>query len=230
MKTLGIFAKQPVPGRVKTRLAADWGHDKAAALYECFVLDLIHRLGTAGDRRVIGYSPDSQEARLWFQTTSSAGPSTDTWALWAQPETDLGGRMAGFFDQWTESPEHRTVLIGSDSPTLPQAYLDQAWHLLEHCDCVLGPATDGGYYLVGLRGTVPDFAAPFRDIEWSTAQVLTQTVSALKDHDLSLGLLPPWYDVDSAAAVSTLAGHLRASVYANEPCVLTATATFLDIG
>lgn len=228
MKTLGIFAKQPIPGRVKTRLAADWGNERAAALYECFVRDLIGRFATAGDRRVIGFAPDSEEARRWFEAASNSSAGSGSWNLWPQPNSDLGDRMAACFRTWTESSDHRTILIGSDSPTLPIEYLEQAWQLLEDNDCVLGPASDGGYYLIGLRGSVPDFAAPFRNVEWSTAAVLSQTVNLLKQHDLSLGLLPPWYDVDSTDAVETLRGHLAAFQHAGQTMELPATSHFFS--
>ena len=227
MRTLGIFAKQPVPGQVKTRLAADWGNERAAALYECFVRDLLSRFTRDGNRRVIGFAPDSDEARRWFDAASQSPTDAEAWTLWPQPETDLGGRMASFFETWTESADHRTILIGSDSPSLPAEYLEQAWLLLETNDCVLGPATDGGYYLIGLRGTVADFGAPFRNVECSTAGVLAQTVKLLKQHNLSLGVLPPWYDVDSAEDVVTLAGHLAALEQSGTTNVLASTRQFL---
>jgi len=230
MRTLGIFAKQPVPGRVKTRLAADWGNERAAGLYECFVRDLLGKFSTAGDRRVIGFAPNVNEARQWFDAASEqAAAAAESWTLWPQPELDLGGRMASYFETWTESAEHRTILIGSDSPSLPAEYLEQAWQLLETDDCVIGPATDGGYYLIGLRATVADFGAPFRNVEWSTANVLAQSVERLKQHDLSLGLLPPWYDVDSVESVVTLSGHLVASEHSRNPDCLPATRQFLSI-
>jgi rSAM/selenodomain-associated transferase 1 len=228
MRTLGIFAKQPVPGRVKTRLAADWGNERAAALYECFVRDLLSKFATAGDRRVIGFAPNVDEARQWFDAASGQAV-VESWTLWPQPELDLGSRMASYFETWTESSADRTILIGSDSPSLPAEYLEQAWQLLETSDCVLGPATDGGYYLIGLRGTVADFDAPFRNVEWSTAGVLAQTVGQLKQHGLSLGLLPPWYDVDSAESVVTLTGHLAAIEHSGNPGCLPATRQFLNI-
>lgn len=234
MRTLGMFVKHPVPGRVKTRLAADWGDNRAAALYECFVRDLLGKFAEAGNRRILGFAPDNDEARHWFETTSelSVGKSVrdQGWRLWPQPNSDLGDRMARYFETWTESPQHRTILIGSDSPTLPAEYLEQAWQLLEGNDCVLGPATDGGYYLIGLRGTVSNLAAPFHNVAWSTAGVLSQTVRQLQNHNLSLALLPPWYDVDSVDAVSTLSGHLAAFQHANGREELPATSDVLRSG
>ena len=227
MRTLGIFARQPVPGRVKTRLAADWGNERAVALYECFVRDLLGKFETTGDRRVIGFAPNGEEARQWFDAASQPLADGEVWKLWPQPELDLGGRMASYFETWTESAEHRTILIGSDSPSLPVEYLEEAWKLLETNDCVIGPATDGGYYLIGLRGTVADFGAPFRNVEWSTAGVLAQTVELLKRHELSLGLLLPWYDVDSSEAVLALTGHLAAYEQSGTDSLLPATRQFL---
>jgi hypothetical protein len=228
MRTLGIFAKQPVPGCVKTRLAADWGNKRAAELYECFVRDLLDKFAAVGDRRIIGFAPNTDEAQQWFDAASRSSTDHEAWSLWPQPELDFGGRMAAYFEAWNESTYHRTILIGSDSPSLPVDYLEQAWQLLEINDCVIGPATDGGYYLIGLRGSVADFGAPFREIEWSTAGVLAQTIQMLKQHDLSLGLLPPWYDVDSAEAVVALTGHLAALEHSGDDCSLMATKPFLD--
>ena len=228
MRTLGIFAKQPVPGRVKTRLAADWGNDRAAELYECFVRDLLEKFAAIGDRRVIGFAPSTEEAQQWFDAVSKeSAASGGGWSHWPQPESDLGGRIAAFFEAWTDSPEHRTILIGSDSPSLPVDYLDQAWQLLEENDCVIGPATDGGYYLIGFQGAVPNFNTAFCGIDWSTAGVFSQTVRQLKQHNVSLGLLPPWYDVDSAEAVVALTGHLAALEHSGNTCSLPATQRFL---
>ena len=114
MQTLVLFAKQPIPGQVKTRLAATWGDDQAAGLYECFLLDQFERFACEGDRRVIGYSPATADAHLWFEEAA------EQWQLWPQPETDLGGRMAACFEQCCTGSNDRLVLIGSDSPNLPR--------------------------------------------------------------------------------------------------------------
>ena len=91
----------------------------------------------------------------------------------------------------------RTVIIGSDSPSLPPAYIDQALELLKEHEVVLGPSTDGGYYLVGQSS--PN-GAIFVDIDWSTGRVLEQTLDKVGTR--SLGLLPPWYDVDTSKRFS----------------------------
>lgn len=98
-------------------------------------------------------------------------------------------------------------MIGSDSPTIPSSLIQHAFDLLQEKDVVLGPAVDGGYYLVGQRVPVPEM---FADIVWSEADVLQQTVQRLKASEHSLGLLTPWYDIDSLADLRFLHGHLDA--------------------
>lgn len=228
MKTLGVFAKYPEPGKVKTRLAADWGHKQAAALYECFVRDLINRFAAVGDRRVIGLAPNTSEARTWFQHATDGSKAGSGWQLWPQPEVDLGRRMASFFKEWASEPDDRTILIGSDSPTLPGGFLTMAWELLRTNDCVLSPATDGGYVLIGFRGCFQSFSTVFDDVEWSTTEVLSQTTDRLQSAGASIGLTPPWYDVDSKEGVASLRGHLKALRLASSKRPVDETERFLE--
>lgn len=136
MTTLGMFVKAPEPGRVKTRLAAVIGDANAAELYRAFLTDLIERFRQTGDRRVLAYSPADDMTREFFRQL--AGGDYD---LWPQPDADLGTRMQTFFETFGPEP---VVLIGSDSPTLPDESPAAAFELLERTDVVLGPATDGG--------------------------------------------------------------------------------------
>ncbi len=204
MRKLVLFARQPIPGQVKTRLAATWGAERAAALYECFLLDQFERFTSEADCRVIGYSPATSEAHHWF--TEAAGH----WQLWPQPETDLGGRMAACFEHWCAAPDDRLLLIGSDSPNLPSRSFDLAFSLLETSDVVLGPSADGGYWLVGARGSAPQARDIFTQVNWSTPEVFHQTVERITSLRLSLSLLPLWFDVDTEDEVSTLRGLLAA--------------------
>ncbi len=217
MQTLVLFAKQPIPGQVKTRLAATWGADQAAGLYECFLRDQFERFACEGDRRVVGYSPATSDAHLWFEEAA------EQWQLWPQPETDLGGRMAACFDQWCAGSNDRLVLIGSDSPNLPSGSFDQAFALLEGHDVVLGPSADGASWLVGLRGSAPQARAIFDNVDWSTAEVFQQTVERIRSLNLKLSLLPLWFDVDTEAEVATLRGLLAA----DEEMPLPRTREFL---
>lgn len=212
MRTLALFAKQPIAGKVKTRLAATWGADRAAGLYECFLRDQFDRFGSEGDRRIVAYAPDTPPAHDWFAESAA------DWQVWPQPETDLGGRMSACFEQWCSDPSDRLVLIGSDSPNLPAGSFGQAFTLLESHDVVLGPSSDGGYWLVGLRGSAPQARAIFKNVDWSTAEVFQQTVELIRSLKLTLGLLPLWFDVDTEAEVTTLRGLLTADTDMPLPC------------
>ena len=202
---LGIFAKKPEPGRVKTRLAVDLGDDLAARIHEAMLLDWLDlwtsdRFLAPGGRRVVVFDPP--DAGPWFDARVPA-----SFALQAQAPGDLGTRMKAFFEGEFEDGAERVVLVGSDSPSLDPSIVISAFLCLEGRDLVLGPATDGGYYLVGCRAAVPPI---FEGIDWSTPEVLSRTIDALRDTGLSLAILPPWYDVDDLDDWRTLAGHLRA--------------------
>jgi uncharacterized protein len=217
---LGIFAKQPAPGEVKTRLAAVRGDAWAAELYSAFVADIVERFRATADRRFVSYWPDCPEAAAWFVRVVQGH-----FDLCPQPDAPLGERLEAFFRMAFASGARRVVVIGSDSPTLPRDYVERAFELLDGdhrraespvhgsprtdvaapVECVLGPAADGGYYLMGLRERL---LPVFRGIEWSTPRVLSQTVARLSASGASLALLPPWYDVDSPEDIELLRGHL----------------------
>ena len=206
MSVLAMFVKQPVAGQVKTRLAAAVGAEPAARLYAAFIADLSERFRRTADRRVLCYGPDSADARAYFGEIAG-----DEYGLWAQPDGPLGVRLGKFFEEEFRGGAGGVVVIGSDSPTLPESSVERAFELLEERDCVLGPAIDGGYYLVGLRGGLIPI---FEGVEWSTAEVFAQTVGKVRGCGASLGLLEPWYDVDTLEDLRFLRGHvegLRAS-------------------
>jgi hypothetical protein len=202
---LGLFAKRPEPGTVKTRIAVEHGDAFAAALAEAMLFDMLHIWGSErvlapGGRRVVVFDPI--DAGPWFDARTP-----EVFALQPQVEGDLGTRMRSFSEGEFEEGASKVVLIGVDSPTLDPTFVISAFLLLEQKDVVLGPASDGGYYLIGVR---PPLAPIFDEIEWSTPAVLMQTVARLEARDRSLALLPPWYDVDTAESVRMLAGHIRA--------------------
>lgn len=216
MRVLGLFAKEPRAGQVKTRLAEQIGVDLAKEFYTASLLDLTDRFGLTGDRRILGYSPDSAEARQTF-TSISAGRYT----LWPQPTTSLGDRIEAFFDmamRGCTSCWMHVVLIGTDSPNLPSEFVATAFHMLEDRDVVLGPATDGGYYLIGLRVHA---AGWLHKVRWSTSTTLADTVAAVEQQGWSLGLLSPWYDIDVPSDLVTLAGHLAAERVAHPQSPMT---------
>jgi rSAM/selenodomain-associated transferase 1 len=194
-----LFVKEPRPGQVKTRLQTHLSAAEAAQLYRAFVLDSVETLArSAAQRKVIAFAPIGAEEVI----RELVGADFD---LIAQPEMDLGGRMDGLMRWSFEEGAERTVIIGSDTPSLPVAYIDEAIEMLQERDVVLGPSTDGGYYLVGQK---EGNSAIFTGIEWSTGAVLQQTLERLDKQ--SLGLLSPWYDVDTAPEAGFLKMHLEA--------------------
>lgn len=207
MRTLGIFLKRPVSGQVKTRLGREIGLELAAELYAAFQADLLDRLQNFKANLVLAYAPADDASLEHFAPWLRSGADFQD-QLWPQPAGSLGARMAAFFESFV-TPGNAAVLIGSDSPNLPNALLESAFAELESesCDVVLSPACDGGYVLVGQREFVPEM---FQAVNWSSADVLLQTVRRLQAHKRSLSLLPPWYDIDTAADLKVLHGHLTA--------------------
>jgi hypothetical protein len=208
-RVLAIFAKQPLPGQVKTRLAKQIGEVAAARLYAKFVETILAVTESVADQRIIAYSPDTESARRWFEASVSTAGDT----LWVQPAGDLGARLTACAEFALSEPEHSLVIIGTDSPTLSTETIAEAFRRLEHNDVVLGPARDGGYYLIGLRSACPRL---FAGIDWGTDRVLVQTISRVEEQRLSLHLLPLFYDVDTLEDLKHLESELQASVMNND--------------
>lgn len=218
MKTLGLFGKHPRPGYVKTRLAKDLGDAVASRLYMAFMDDLVFRFRATGEHRIFGYWP--AEEGVYFERYAKLG-----FDLWPQPDGELGPKIIAFFQDSLKNAGDRAVLIGTDSPTLPTEYVDQAFQMLDLVDCVIGPAADGGYYLIGLRRLMPSL---FDNILWSGPNVLSQTVQRASHAGLSLNLLAPWYDVDDLNDLQMMAGHVRAMTCAGQTHPCPATSSVLE--
>jgi rSAM/selenodomain-associated transferase 1 len=198
-RTLGLFAKDPRPRQVKTRLAAASSPAWAAAAAAAFLHDTIERLSAVNARRVLAFAPLDAEPAF-------AALARGRFALVPQEGADLGQRMAAFFGEQFDRGASPVVLVGTDSPTLPLAFVEQAFAALERADVVLGPATDGGYYLVGCARRLPGI---FDGISWGTSLVLEETVARLPA-GTRLGMLLPWYDVDTIEDWQLLRGHVAA--------------------
>lgn len=217
MNQLGIFAKYWQPGAVKTRLAATMGDEPASRLYRSFVHALVDRFRGQADRRMLAYTPAIRHPEF-------ARLAAPDWLVEEQGDGDLGQRMERYFAHGLEHAD-RCILIGSDSPNLPARFLDEAFAALRSNAVVLGPTEDGGYYLIGLRAKEPSI---FREINWSTDQVWSQTVSRLQDADVSFATLPVWYDVDVFDDLQRLYLDLKTSAdnsaAMNELCTSVAAA------
>jgi len=188
--TVLIFLKAPVAGAVKTRLAAEVGEARALRIYRGLAERQLAAI-PAGWPVEVHFTPAGAEAtmRAWLGEASGR-----TWH--PQPDTDLGNRLAtavaGAFGRGAGA----VVLIGGDCPGLGTSELRAAAAALRTCDAVMGPATDGGYYLLGLRAACP---AWFADIAWSTPMVAAQTRAVADRLGLTLRELPKLRDVDTAA-------------------------------
>jgi rSAM/selenodomain-associated transferase 1 len=192
MDVLGIFAKYWQPGAVMTRLAAALGDQAAASLYRQFLATLIERLADAADKRLVVFAPADRRAE--FQSLIASLGGLDRWHLCAQGPGELGDRLKHFFVEAFAGGADRVVVVGSDSPSLPAAQIDRAYGLLGRVPLVLGPTTDGGYYLIGARGGVPPV---FDEVPWSTSDVYRATLARAQQAGWACAEIAPWYDVDT---------------------------------
>lgn len=193
---VGIMAKAPRAGGVKTRLCPPLRPEKAAALYRCFLLDKIEQVrALAGAIPIIAYSPADE--RPAFEAMAP------DFALVPQRGDDLGDRLLHAFDDVLAGGHAGALMTDADSPTLPVTFLEQAVRLLEtpEVDLVLGPTEDGGYYLIGLRAPRAEL---LRDMPWSTPAVFAETLRRAGPLGLRVSCLPTWFDVDTAADLARL--------------------------
>mgnify|MGYP002641613751 CR=1 FL=1 len=196
-----LFVKKPQAGKVKTRLQSHCSAEQAAQLYRAFLLDSAETLAAStADKKIIAYAPADAENAL-RELLSPCG----NFEYIAQPSGDLGKRLRELVQRVFADGADKVVVLGSDSPSMPVEYIDRALALLEQVDVVLGPSTDGGYYLLGQRRGENRL---FCGIQWSTGVVLEETLDRLDGQ--SLALLPPWYDVDTPQEAAFLRTHLSA--------------------
>ena len=188
-----------VPGReaVKTRLHAALGPEAATLLYRCLVLDMLDVAGRVpGVLPVAAFSPPAAEAAM-------AGLVPGGMRCVAQRGDDLGARMANLIADLLAAGHPGVLVTGSDLPTVPIEHLAEAARVLsgDGADVVLGPAEDGGYYVIGLRRPAPEL---FADVAWGTAAVLEVTLARARALGLRAHLLPEWHDVDTVDDVARL--------------------------
>lgn len=198
---LVIFAKAPIPGQVKTRLCPPLTPDEAATLHGSFVLDTLERTKLAVTKlklplaRYLACAPSATHVFFKIMEERHGVNVID------QVGNDLGARMDQAFAALFKRGYSHVLIIGTDVPTLPLDYFKQALTLLDSHDLVLGPALDGGYYLIGLKRMAPEL---FATIPWSTDQVLTRTQEKAATFGLKMALLEPWRDVDTVADLQAL--------------------------
>jgi len=188
VERLIVFTRYPEPGKAKTRLIPALGAEAAAALHRQMTELTLTQVTLLQHRALT--------VEVWF--TGGDRALMQTWLgenllCQPQPEGALGDRMAQAFQAAFDDGVAAAIIIGTDCPELTSALLAEAFQALQQTDLVLGPATDGGYYLIGLRQMVPDL---FQSIAWSTDQVFQQTVAIASRLNLSLTSLPTLTDID----------------------------------
>ena len=180
-----VFGREPAPGRVKTRLAAGIGGRAAARVYAVTLEQTLAVAVGSGARVVL----------------SLAGPPSGAWVrgldvlIELQDIGDLGDRMADAFSRRFAEGEERVMIVGSDCPYLATEHLRGAAVGLDDSDVVLGPASDGGYWLVAQRAPGVDL---FSSIPWSSHNTLQRTQQRLDDIGASWSLLEELADIDTA--------------------------------
>lgn len=198
---LVIMAKQPVVGQTKTRLVPFLTPGEAARLYEALLLDTIAlgaQLASQADLAIAVTPPEG--------CTAIAGIAPPSAMVFPVAGAEIGACLQQALGHLLEQGYHMTLAIASDGPSLPAAILRQAFTMLKDADLVLGPGEDGGYYLVGMKRP---WWKIFEHIDWSTDQVLRQTLERAADLGLHVSLLPPWYDVDTPDDLLRLQADLR---------------------
>jgi rSAM/selenodomain-associated transferase 1 len=199
-RALFIMARRPAAGATKTRLCPPLSPAEAAALYACFLADVIDRVRAAG--QVAGLVPGI--AFTPPDATAHFAALAPGFELTPQIGATLGERLDGVLSGALARGYAQVAAVNSDSPSLPAAYLAQAFAALDNpaVDVALGPCDDGGYYLIGWKRPHP---ALVRDVAMSAADTLAQTLAVAKREGLRVALLPPWYDVDAPADLARLA-------------------------
>ncbi|MGE5277586.1 MAG: TIGR04282 family arsenosugar biosynthesis glycosyltransferase [Acidobacteriota bacterium] len=205
--SLLLFARAPQVGRVKTRLTPAIGAAGAALLYRAFLEDAARTYGfPASWSPVLWADPDPGDPGL-------AALFGSPWRVHAQPEGDLGARLAAAFREEFARGSPAAVAVGSDHPALPRRRIEEVFERLDSgLEAALIPAEDGGYCAIGLRVGTP-VEEVFREIPWSSAEVLSATLGRLSRIGLRFELLPGSFDVDRPEDLA----RLRAEVDARDP-------------
>ena len=188
-RAIVVFARAPRLGTVKTRLAAELGDDEALSIYR--------RLGAMTMRAVEGVAACEVVVAC---TPDDAGDAICAWlgSVRCEPQqgTDLGSRMLAAIAARAADGMARTLVVGTDCPGLTPTLLEEAFARLDDADVVFGPATDGGYYLVGMARP---HAHVFHDVPWSSEATLAVSLARAAAAGLRVALLPALRDIDTAA-------------------------------
>jgi hypothetical protein len=210
------MAKQPEPGKVKTRLCPPLSPGQAADLYTAFFFDTVFFVsGIEHADLYVAYDPDT--ARTFFSRSVPAAVKCIP-----QGTGDLGDRLVRISRSMFDLGYRKLIILASDTPLLPRDVIRCAIERLDETDVVLGPCDDGGYYLIGLRFCAP---ALFAEIPWSTSQVLDRTIRRAREAGMTWALLPPGYDIDTWEDAERLVEDLKGNAAGDsDRCLMTKKA------
>ena len=180
-----VFIKNPILGKVKTRLAASLGDQKALRVYKKLLDHTLRITGNLEYDKIVYYSDFVPEQDEWLSAGFKQG---------LQIGQDLGQKMENAFEEGFRTGYSRILIIGSDCFELTSYHISKAFDNLENSNVVLGPATDGGYYLLGITEL---FENVFENKKWSTDSVLRDTIKNLTDSNIKFNLLEQLNDIDT---------------------------------
>lgn len=195
-----IMAKAPLPGVCKTRLARHVGPERAAALYQRFLLDTIDLARQVPGAQVSAVCPDAAHLGILRELLPEAVH------VEVQEGEGLLAGLASAFASHYRRGFRRIVVVDGDSPTLPPERIAKALRLLADHDLVLGPCDDGGYFLIGARAPRPEL---FSGVSYRGETICAQTAERGRDLGLSVAFTAPWYDVDTREDFDRLLAELR---------------------
>ena len=178
-----VFVRNPELGRVKTRLAKSIGDQAALETYKILSKHTSKIISEIDSDQLIFYSDKIQDNDIWTATNCKKQ---------IQTKGDLGQKMLDAFQYGFSLSYKKIIIIGSDLYSLRPKHIESAFEQLENYDVVIGPALDGGYYLLGLNFIIPKI---FNQKQWSTSSVLKETLSDLKEFNVNL--LEPLNDIDT---------------------------------
>jgi uncharacterized protein len=197
-----VFAREPVPGRTKTRLIEAIGNDHAASLADAFNRDTLAKAKKLAPAELViagSASGGARRSRYFKNLAQEFG----AWII-EQGGGHLGARMATAMRPFTNAGG--AMLMGTDTPSLPVRLLIKTADLFERHPLLVSPTLDGGYYLVAMRGKMPPI---FKPMDWGGPEVLTETLTRLRDAGEPYCLGPWWYDVDRPTDLEFLISHLK---------------------
>jgi len=202
-----IFAKYPVPGLVKTRLAKDIGDILASMVYRCFVQTVVARTHSNQYATIVFFTPAEKQVEIqqWLGAEQE-------YVL--QQGDSLGKKLADAFENVFKQGAEKAVVIGTDSPLLDDLNIEKAFNALDTADCVIGPAQDGGYYLLGMKKLYLEI---FDLDEFSTDKVYANTKAKIDGLDLSIEILETHFDVDTKQDLFELWRRLGEEPYIKDP-------------